>query len=145
MFSQTDTVRQKYASMETDDATGLNHTLWRKDDNLSGRWTSPDPYGGSMSTANPQSFNRYTYCSNDPVNHVDRLGLEIWDPSSTDASHGFAGWGGTINFNGSHFGGPGVLNLALARHNFAVSNDANGGHYGDSTPYDDYAFDFQIQ
>lgn len=78
-FSQTDSIRQKYAGMETDDATGLNHTLWRKDDNWSGRWTSPDPYGGSMSTANPQSFNRYTYCNNDPVNHVDPLGLALAD------------------------------------------------------------------
>ena len=79
MFSQSDSVRQKYAGMETDDATGLNHTLWRKDDNWSGRWTSPDPYGGSMSTADPQSFNRYAYCSNDPVNHVDLAGLSLAD------------------------------------------------------------------
>ena len=56
MFGQSYSVRQKYAGMETDDATGLNHTLWRKDDNWSGRWTSPDPYGGSMSTADHPSF-----------------------------------------------------------------------------------------
>jgi RHS repeat-associated protein len=79
MFGQPDTVRQKYAGMETDDATGLNHTLWRKDDNWSGRWTSPDPYGGSMSIADPQSFNRYAYCDNDPVNHVDLVGLSLAD------------------------------------------------------------------
>jgi RHS repeat-associated protein len=79
MFGQPDSVRQKYAGMETDDATGLNHTLWRKDDNWSGRWTSPDPYGGSMSTADPQSFNRYAYVNNDPVNHMDPLGLTLAD------------------------------------------------------------------
>jgi RHS repeat-associated protein len=75
MFSQTDNVRQKYVGMEQDDATGLNHTLWRKDDSLSGRWTSPDPYGASLSTADPQSFNRYVYCGNDPINHTDPTGL----------------------------------------------------------------------
>jgi RHS repeat-associated protein len=60
-FGQTDGVRQKYAGMETDDATGMAHTLWRKQDNWSGRWTSPDPYGGSMTTADPQSFDRSNY------------------------------------------------------------------------------------
>jgi hypothetical protein len=57
----------------------MAHTLWRKQDNWSGRWTSPDPYGGSMSTADPQSFNRDTYCNNDPVNHVDPTGLSLAD------------------------------------------------------------------
>jgi RHS repeat-associated protein len=56
--------------METDEATNMAHTLWRKYDGQSGRWTSPDPYGGSMTTADPQSFNRYTYVNNDPVNIV---------------------------------------------------------------------------
>lgn len=32
-----------------------------------------------MSTADPQSFNRYTYCDNDPVNKVDLLGLSLAD------------------------------------------------------------------
>jgi hypothetical protein len=58
MFNGNDNVRQKYVGMETGDATGLSHTLWRKDDNWSGRWTSPDPYGGSMSTANARYINR---------------------------------------------------------------------------------------
>ncbi|MEO7507142.1 MAG: RHS repeat-associated core domain-containing protein, partial [Pyrinomonadaceae bacterium] len=75
LFSQYDNVRQKYAGMETDTATGMAHTLWRKQDNWSGRWTSPDPYGGSMTTANPQSFNRYVYSDNDPLNKVDPSGL----------------------------------------------------------------------
>src|SRR5258708_1593220 len=56
-----DNARQKYAGMETDDATSMAHTLWRQYDSFSGRWTAPDPYGGSMSVTSPQSFNRYTY------------------------------------------------------------------------------------
>jgi hypothetical protein len=32
-----------------------------------------------MSTADPQSFNRYTYCNDDPINHVDRSGLALSD------------------------------------------------------------------
>ena len=74
-----DNGRQKYAGMENDDATGMQHTLWRQYDSLSGRWTAPDPYGGSMSVASPQSFNRYSYVENNPVNSVDPLGLALSD------------------------------------------------------------------
>ena len=72
-------VRQGYAGMEGDDETGMGHTLWREYDSLSARWTAPDPYGGSMTLADPQSFNRYSYCDNDPVNRVDPLGLMLSD------------------------------------------------------------------
>ncbi len=74
-----DNARQKYAGMEGDDATAMAHTLWRQYDSLSGRWTSPDPYGGSMSVASPQSFNRYSYVENNPVNSVDPTGLMLSD------------------------------------------------------------------
>ncbi|MDQ3684948.1 MAG: hypothetical protein M3430_05025, partial [Acidobacteriota bacterium] len=36
-----------------------------------------DPYDGSMNLADPQSFNRYSYVQNDPVNFVDPSGLEM--------------------------------------------------------------------
>src|SRR6266700_2879639 len=75
-YGATDTNRQKYGLTERDDATGLDHTWWRKYENLSGRWTSPDPYNGSASIADPQSFHRYNYTQNDPVNFVDPTGLE---------------------------------------------------------------------
>jgi YD repeat-containing protein len=59
-YSVGDGIRQKYAQTERDSLTGLDHTWWRKYESLSGRWTSPDPYAGSMSVADPQSFNRYS-------------------------------------------------------------------------------------
>ena len=74
-FGAEDKIRQRYAMTERDDSTGLDHTWWRKYENRSGRWTSPDPYNGSMTIANPQSFNRYAYVQNDPVNFVDPSGL----------------------------------------------------------------------
>src|SRR6266705_2221334 len=74
-YGATDTNRQKYGLTERDDATGLDHTWWRKYENLSGRWTSPDPYNGSASIADPQSFHRYNYTKNDPVNFFDPTGL----------------------------------------------------------------------
>ena len=74
-FGATDTVRQRYGLTERDEATGLEHTWWRKYDNTAGRWTSPDPYKGSIKLRNPQSFNRYTYVNNDPLNFLDPSGL----------------------------------------------------------------------
>jgi RHS repeat-associated protein len=78
-YSAGDNVRQRYAGTRLDDATGLDHTLWRKLETRSGRWTTPDPYGKSLRVANPQSFNRYAYVHNDPVNFVDRSGLDELD------------------------------------------------------------------
>jgi len=75
-FGATDTNRQKYGLLERDDATGLDHTWWRKYENLSGRWTSPDPYNGSITIADPQSFHRYNYTQNDPINFIDPSGLD---------------------------------------------------------------------
>jgi RHS repeat-associated protein len=58
--------------MESDEGSGMGHTLWRNYDSSSGRWASPDPYGGSMTVSDPQSFNRYTYVNDDPVNSRSR-------------------------------------------------------------------------
>lgn len=66
--------RQGYALTERD-STGLAHTWFRKYESLGGRWTSPDPYKGAMVPEDPQSFNRYSYVTNDPVNSVDPTGL----------------------------------------------------------------------
>ena len=67
-FGVSDSLRQRYGLTERDDATGLDHTWFRKNEHQAGRWTSPDPYNGSMSLGNPQSFNRYSYVENDPAN-----------------------------------------------------------------------------
>jgi len=74
-FMNADSIRHRSALTENDTATGLNDTWWRKLENRSGRWTSPDPYNGSMSLADPQSFNRNSYVQNDPVNFIDPSGL----------------------------------------------------------------------
>ncbi|MBA2335854.1 MAG: RHS repeat protein, partial [Blastocatellia bacterium] len=75
-YSVDAATRQGYGLTERDDATGgLNHTWFRKNENRAGRWTSPDPYKGSMELGNPQSFNRYSYVVNNPTNYVDPSGL----------------------------------------------------------------------
>lgn len=69
--------KQGYGLTEKDEASGLDHTWFRKLENQAGRWTSPDPYNGSMSLGNPQSFNRYSYVNNQPTNYVDPSGLVL--------------------------------------------------------------------
>ncbi len=90
--------RQKYGLTERDDATGMDHTWFRKHENRAGRWTSPDPYGGSMSIGDPQSFNRFSYVGADPVNYVDPSGLlriqectRIWW-TNPDGSRSYSNW-----------------------------------------------------
>ena len=78
-YGGTEGARQKFAGMEKDDATGLAHTLWRKYDSTSGRWTTPDPDRGSLLLTNPQTLNLYAYVSNNPVSFVDPLGLRLQD------------------------------------------------------------------
>jgi RHS repeat-associated protein len=74
-YGAANSARQKFAGMEKDDVSGMSHTLWRKYDGMSGRWTSPDPYDATMTIGDPQSFNRYAYVNNDPVNQTDPDGL----------------------------------------------------------------------
>lgn len=68
-----------------------------------------------MTTADPQSFNRYTYCDNDPVNKTDALGLM----SGADASQSWGDVAGTFwpetTFNENHFGGPDAIDRAIKR------------------------------
>ena len=59
---------------------GLDHTWFRKLENRGGRWTSPDPYNGSASIGNGQSWNRYSYVDNQPTNYVDPSGLFMIGP-----------------------------------------------------------------
>jgi RHS repeat-associated protein len=86
-YGGSDSSRQRYALTERDEATGLDHTWWRKYENTAGRWTSSDPYRGSMKIGDPQSFNRYSYVQNDPMNFIDPIGLCTFN----------------INYNASYF------------------------------------------
>ena len=119
-YGGVDSARQKYAGMERNEATNLSHTLWREYDSLSGRWTTPDPYGKSMMVANPQSFNRYAYVQNDPGNRTDPTGLLPGPETSwQDVAGDF--WGKVIPFNQPHFGGPEVIGERMLAIDAAVA------------------------
>ncbi len=62
-----------YTGYEYDGESGNHYALMRYDVGRLGRFSSPDPIAGPI--ADPQSLNRFTYASNDPINLVDPLGL----------------------------------------------------------------------
>lgn len=65
--------KQRYSTWERD-WTG-DESLFRRYHGWWSRFAHPDPYDGSYDASNPQSFNRYSYVQNDPVNFVDPDGL----------------------------------------------------------------------
>lgn len=69
-----------------DSESNLEHTWFRQLSGTQGRWASPDPYLGSMDLGNPQSFNRYVYALNNPLNLMYPRGLDYckWDDGTKD-------------------------------------------------------------
>jgi RHS repeat-associated protein len=137
-YATTSKVRQKFALTERDEATGLDHTWFRKYESYAGRWTSPDPLAGSIT--NPQTINRYTYVDNDPLNAVDPTGLMPQmcgvEFSFQDCGGGAGFWGGGRGFGGQvaefdrQFGGlpPNIIS-GLQTHNERLNNAVNGLGY----------------
>ncbi|MHB8217051.1 MAG: RHS repeat domain-containing protein [Candidatus Sulfotelmatobacter sp.] len=57
-------------------AGGLYDFLYREHTPVQGRWLSPDPSGlAAANPSDPQTWNRYAYVGNRPLNSVDSLGL----------------------------------------------------------------------
>ena len=83
----------KFAGLERDSESSLDHATYRQLSFSQGRWMSPDPYDGSIDINNPQSFNRYGYAFDSPLNFIDPSGLQGVDPCHGDPT-GCGGGGG---------------------------------------------------
>lgn len=79
-FSVADGARQKFTSHERDSETGLDFAKARFYSSGQGRFTSVDPLTASAVTANPQTFNRYSYVLNSPLTLIDPTGMLSIDP-----------------------------------------------------------------
>jgi RHS repeat-associated protein len=71
-----DGIRQKFTGYQKDDETSLDFAAARMYENRYGRFTAVDPLLTSGTSANPQTFNRYSYTSNNPVIRVDVNGTD---------------------------------------------------------------------
>lgn len=58
------------------DALGVDEAMFRRYNRYFAAFDQPDPYDGSYNPTDPQSFNRYAYTQNDPVNFTDPTGLD---------------------------------------------------------------------
>ena len=89
---------KKFTSYERD-SNGTDEAMLRRYNRWHSRFDQPDPYDGSYDMSNPQSFNRYSYVGNDPVNLIDPSGLEWNFPDITQGGtpSGFWGWGNLID------------------------------------------------
>lgn len=75
-IEDADGVRQKFTQQERDDETGLDYFLARYYSAAQGRFLSVDPENAGAKIADPQSWNGYSYASNNPLRYVDPTGLD---------------------------------------------------------------------
>jgi RHS repeat-associated protein len=65
---------RRFTSYERD-VNSSDEAMFRRYSRWWSRFDQPDPHDGSYDFSNPQSFNRYAYVQNDPVNSIDPTGL----------------------------------------------------------------------
>ena len=139
---------------------GLYDFLFREQTPVQGRWLSPDPAGlAAADPANPQSWNRYAYVTNNPLVRTDPLGSEGEDdggcepvaayggggcdtgggePSNPNTGQGGSGngWNGNDNTNGNTGNVPptvpGTTITVNGQDPGAVTMDEIPGDYGNS-------------
>jgi RHS repeat-associated protein len=90
-----------YTSYERDAESGNDYALARSYANNQGRFLSPDPLEGVV--GDPQSWNRYAYVENDPINLSDPSGQGFWSDLFNAIFDFFAMLGGAST-SGSGFG-----------------------------------------
>jgi RHS repeat-associated protein len=124
-----DDANSKFDGYEEDVATGLKYAEQRYYSSTLGRFMSPDPYEKSAHLAEPNSWNRYAFVSNDPINRTDPHGLN--DGNSAYNSISWDIKNGNSNSNVPHppgmVGGSGIWGGA-------GSNPSDGYGYGCSGP-----------
>jgi RHS repeat-associated protein len=76
-YGATDDTRQKFTSKERDNESGLDYFGARYYSSMQGRFTSVDPELGSAKRGSPETWNRYSYCLNNPLVLVDPDGKDV--------------------------------------------------------------------
>jgi RHS repeat-associated protein len=85
-YSASDGVRQHFTGQQRDNETSLDYFNARYYASMQGRFTSPDPLPVSAKAAIPQSWNRYTYVLNNPLDFTDPSGM-MWIYHYQDPDH----------------------------------------------------------
>jgi RHS repeat-associated protein len=78
-YSASGSPQSLFTNQYNDEASDLYDFPAREQHRLQGRWISPDPAGlAAADPSNPQTWNRYAYVGNNPLNTIDPLGLRDW-------------------------------------------------------------------
>jgi RHS repeat-associated protein len=73
--AQTSQNAYKFTGYERDSESGLDYANQRYYNSTIARFMTPDPLRASADLLNPQTWNRYAYVLNSPINFIDPLGL----------------------------------------------------------------------
>jgi RHS repeat-associated protein len=84
-YGAGDSIRQKFTTYERDTESELDFAQARYYNSKHGRFTSVDPLMASASAVAPQTWNRYAYVGNNPLNIVDPTGMDYFDGTEAGA------------------------------------------------------------
>ena len=75
-YAEMGTTDRSFTGDTQDIESGLYDFTFRQQSSAQGRWLVPDPAGlAAVDITNPQTWNRYAYVGNNPLNATDPLGL----------------------------------------------------------------------
>jgi RHS repeat-associated protein len=116
-FSNNSTSNWVFTSYERDTESGNDFALARSYASTNGRFLAPDPLEGHV--GDPQSWNRYAYVENDPIDLSDPSGQGWWDDFVNDIEAFFSDlFSGGGDGGGDNFG-----------------SEDNSGDFGQQQPY----------
>jgi RHS repeat-associated protein len=132
------TENRTFTGPQEDTTPGIDDFLMRQYSASQGRWLVPDPAGmAAVDITNPQTWNRYAYVANNPLNAVDPLGLhhyclgqEVYGSGSPLCASDLDDMSGAAGVAGSYWvvsgitaGGNGVFFLLDAANNWVNTNN----------------------
>ena len=84
----------KFTGYERDPESNLDYASARYNSSTIGRFMSPDPVGNFVANpANPQTWNMYSYVTNNPLSMIDPTGMDECFNYTTSSDTGHAGTG----------------------------------------------------
>jgi len=98
-YAQSGATDFSFTGQNQDTSSGDYDFLFREY-STQGRWVSPDPAAlAAVDPASPQSWNRYSYVLNDPLDFLDPLGLCGGPPGDVSATVGGVSIGSVISIS----------------------------------------------
>jgi RHS repeat-associated protein len=124
-YAQSGTADLSFTGMNQDTVPNL-YDFAAREYGIQGRWPSPDPAGiSSVSSKDPQTWNRYAYVRNSPLHAVDPFGLKMSAPI-------IGGGGGFFPALFFMYGGIGLPDVGSEfGDSFYAADPYNGGQSGE--------------